>query len=132
MTHINETRKSKYAFRAPDIAADAGKTVEVPFPTEEAKAVTLSSNAASETVTRATTILKLGTLAAASELVLTAGGDLKVGDRLYVNWTEASTACGCALKHGESTLISAANAKGSNSAAVTKQLLWDGSTWMVL
>lgn len=132
MTHINETRNSKYAFVAPDISEDEDKTTEVAFPTQEAKNVTLTSNAASVTVKRATTILKLGTLAAASELVLTAGSDLKVGDRVIVSWTEPSTAAGCALKHGEETLISATSAKGSNSAKVVKQLVWDGSTWMML
>lgn len=132
MTHINEKRNSKYAFKAPDIADDAGKTLEVAFPTEETKNVTLTSNAASAAVERATTILKLGTLAAAGELVLTAGSDLKVGDRVIVTWKEPSTAVGCALKHGETTLISAANAKGSNSADVAKQLVWDGSTWIIL
>lgn len=132
MTYINDTLKSRYAFKAPSIAGDAGNTIEVPFPTQETKSVTLASNAASVTVNRATTILKLGTLAAASDLTLTAGSDLKVGDRLFVNWTEPATAVGCSIAHGETALITATDAKGSNSAVVTKQLLWDGSTWIIL
>ena len=131
-TYINESNNSRYGFKAPNIAGDAGASVEVPFPTQETKIVTLSSNAAEVTVERATTILKLGTLAAASELTLTPGADLKVGDRLSVNGTEPSTAGGCALKKGTDTRISATSAKGSNSAVVTKQLVWDGSTWIVL
>ena len=75
-TYINEAKNSRYGFRAPSIEADANKEVVVPFPTSEAKDVTLSSNKASVTVERATTILKLGTLAAASELTLTGGADL--------------------------------------------------------
>lgn len=129
---IKDDKNARYAFKAPDIPEDEGLTVEVPFPTQETKTVTLSSNAAEVPVNRATTILKLGTLAAASELTLIPGTDLKVGDRLFVNWTEPSTAVGCALKKGTDTLISATNAKGSNSSVVTKQLLWDGSTWIIL
>jgi|GEM_PF-2702209 len=131
-TYINKDLNSRYAFRAPNISDDANKEVVVPFPTQEAKTVTLASNAAAVTVERATTILKLGTLAAASELTLTAGSDLKVGDLLLVVWTEAATAVGCAIKHGTTTLVSAANAKGSNSAQVVKQLVWEGGSWLIL
>lgn len=131
-TYINKNQNSRYAFRAPNIEADANKEIVVAFPTSEAKEVTLTSNKASVTVERATTILKLGTLAAASELTLTAGADLKVGDLVLVTWTEAATAVGCAIKHDTSTLISAANAKGSNGVKVVKQLVWDGSSWLIL
>lgn len=131
-TYINENLNSRYAFKAPSIESDANKETLVPFPTSEAKDVTLSNNKASVTVERATTILKLGTLAAASELTLTAGADLKVGDLVLVVWTEAATAVGCAIKHGTTTLISATNAKGSNSAQVVKQLVWDSSSWLIL
>ena len=119
-TYSNRTLNSRYAFRAPSIEADADKETLVPFPTSEAKDITMSG------------ILKLGTLAAASELTLTAGADLKVGDLVLVAWTEAATAVGCAIKHDTTTLISAANAKGSNGAKVVKQLVWDGSSWLIL
>lgn len=131
-TYINEAKNSRYQFKAPNIEADENAIVEVAFPTQESKTVTLSSNAAAVKVERATTIIKLGTLAAASELTLTAGDDLKVGDLVLVVWTEPSTAVGCAIKHGTTTLISAANAKGSNSAQVVKQLVWDNSSWIIL
>ena len=130
-TYINKERNSRYAFRAPDIPEDGGKLVEVVFPTAGVNEVELESNAAAVTVCRSTEFVKLGTLAAASELTLTPSSDLKPGDRLFVCWTEPSTAVGCALKNRATTLVTATNAKGSNSAKVVKELVWDGETWII-
>ena len=33
-TYINESNNSRYGFKAPNIAGDAGASVEVPFPTQ--------------------------------------------------------------------------------------------------
>lgn len=129
---FNEETKATYNFVAPKINKDSWDVTEVPFPTQEVAEVTLSSNVGTYTVERSTTILKLGTLAAASTLVLTAGGSLKAGDLVVVAWTEPSTAAGCELKHGETTLQSSSATKGGDGATVVKQLIWEGSTWLVL
>ena len=131
-TYINKELNSRYQFRAPHIEGDTDGEIEVPFPTSGAKEVTLASNAAAVTVERAVEIVKLGTLAAASTLTLAPGSDLKPGDRLVVTWTEPSTAVGCTFKHGETTLAAATATKGSNSAKVARELLYDGETWIVM
>ena len=128
--YVNNKTNSSYSFVAPEIEGDG--TVVRHFPTSAVKTVTLSSNAAEVDVEHAFEMLNLGTLAAASTLTLKPSQNLEVGDRVVVVWTEPGSAVGVAIKNGDTTLVSAANNKGSNSAVTKKELVWDGSTWVIL
>lgn len=130
MTKINTERNASYNMVAPDIEDDADKKVEVVFPTSEVVSPTISSNAATAAVRRGKTIVKLGTLSAAATLTLEPEAkNLNVGDIVAVNWTSDSTARAVTVKVGNDTV---ATLSGTQSAAVTKQLMWDGSTFLAL
>lgn len=132
MSWFNKKTNASYNFVAPAIEKHENKTIEVMFPAATADTVTLASNAAVVDVALHTNIIKLGTLAAASSLTLKPSADLGIGARVIVTWTEPATAVGCALVVGEDTIAAATATKGANSAAVAKELMWDGSSFILL
>ena len=70
MNPINTENNASYNFVAPSIPEDADKKTEVMFPTAEVVSPTISSNKADAPVRRQKTIVKLGTLSAATTLTL--------------------------------------------------------------
>ena len=130
MATINKTNNASYGMVAPDIEDDAEKKTEMVFPTAEAVSVTLTANAASVAVRRDTTIVKLGTLAAAATVTLVPEPkNLNIGSKVMVNWTRDSTGRNVSVKVGNDTI---ATLTGTASTTVTKQLVWDGNTFIVL
>ena len=130
MATINKTNNASYGMVAPDIEDDADKKTEMVFPTAEAVSVTLTANAASVAVRRETTIVKLGTLAAAATVTLVPEPkNLNIGSKVMVNWTSDSTGRNVSVKVGNDTI---ATLTGTASTTVTKQLVWDGNTFIVL
>lgn len=130
MATINKTNNASYGMVAPYIEDDADKKTEMVFPTAEAVSVTLTANAASVAVRRDTTIVKLGTLAAAATVTLVPEPkNLNIGSKVMVNWTSDSTGRNVSVKVGNDTI---ATLTGTASTTVTKQLVWDGNTFIVL
>lgn len=130
MATINKTNNASYGMVAPDIEDDAEKKTEMVFPTAEAVSVTLTANAASVAVRRETTIVKLGTLAAAATVTLVPEPkNLNIGSKVMVNWTSDSTGRNVSVKVGNDTI---ATLTGTASTTVTKQLVWDGNAFMAL
>lgn len=130
MATINKENNASYGMVAPDIEDDADKKTEMVFPTAEAVSVTLTANAASVAVRRETTIVKLGTLAAAATVTLVPEPkNLNIGSKVMVNWTSDSTGRNVSVKVGNDTI---ATLTGTASTTVTKQLVWDGNTFIVL
>lgn len=129
---MNRNQNASYNFKAPEIQEDADKVVETIFPTQENKAVTLSSNAAEVTVNRSTTFVDLGSeaLDAAATLTLTPGKNMQVGDRVLVKWVNIGTKYDVTIKKDASTTIG--TLVGVQSKTVVKEVVWDGSTWLIV
>ena len=130
MNPINTENNASYNFVAPSIEEDAGKKVEVVFPTAEAVEPEISSNKAEVPVRREKTIIKLGSLSAATTLTLAPeSANLNVGAVVAVSWTSDSTARNITVKVGEDTV---ATLTGTASTNVTKQLVWDGEGFLAI
>ena len=127
--YYRKESNASYNFVAPNIEKDADQKVEVVFPTSELVEPTLSSNAATVKVERSTTIIDLGTLSAAATITLEPGNDLAVGSIVVVKSTSDSTARAVTVKKGDDTV---ASISGVQSATVVKQLMWTGSTWVLI
>lgn len=129
---INKKTGASYGFVAPEIAADAYKDIQVVFPTFETLTPTLSSNAAEVDVVRTTTVVDLGSTALAAEATLTAkaDGNLPAGSRLMVKWANGGTKYDVTLKIDASTTC--ATLTGVASTTVCYELVWTGTTWVLL
>ena len=128
MNPINTENNASYNFVAPSIPEDADKKTEVMFPTAEVVSPTISSNKADVPVRRQKTIVKLGTLSAATTLNLAPEpANLNVGAMVAVNWTSDGTARAITVKVGNDTV---ATLSGTASTKVTKQLMWDGESFL--
>ena len=123
MNPINTENNASYNFVAPSIPEDADKKTEVMFPTAEVVSPTISSNKADAPVRRQKTIVKLGTLSAATTLTLAPEpANLNVGAMVAVNWTSDGTA----------RADTVATLSGTASTKVTKQLMWDGESFLAV
>lgn len=130
MNPINTENNASYNFKAPSIPEDADKKTEVMFPTAEVVSPTISSNKADAPVRRQKTIVKLGTLSAATTLTLIPEpANLNVGAMVAVNWTSDGTARAITVKVGTDTV---ATLSGTASTMVTKQLMWDGESFLAV
>lgn len=130
MNPINTENNASYNFVAPSIPEDADKKTEVMFPTAEVVSPTISSNKADAPVRRQKTIVKLGTLSAATTLTLIPEpANLNVGAMVAVNWTSDGTARAITVKVGTDTV---ATLSGTASTMVTKQLMWDGESFLAV
>lgn len=130
MNPINKKFNSSYNFVAPDIEDDADKKIEPVFPTSEVVTPTVSSNAATTKVRRQHTIIKLGTLSAATTLTLQPEAkNLNKGAVVLVSWTSDSTARNITVKIGTDTVATLA---GTASTKVNKQLVWDGESFLAI
>lgn len=128
----NHSNGASYGFKAPSIAADAGQRKEVIFPTFEKLTPTLSSNAATVDVVRTTTLVDLGSTALAAAATLTAKADanLPAGARMMVQWANGGTKYDVTLKLNSTTTC--ATLTGVASTTVCYELVWTGTTWMLL
>ena len=130
MNPINTENNASYNFVAPSIEEDADKKVEQVFPTAEVVNPTIRSNKADVPVRRQKTIVKLGTLSAATTLTLIPEpANLNVGAMVAVNWTSDGTARAITVKVGTDTV---ATLSGTASTKVTKQLMWDGEGFLAV
>ena len=130
MNPINKDTNASYNFVAPSIEEDAGKKVEPVFPTSEAVIPTISSNADGVHVRREKTIINLGTRSAATTLKLAPeSGNLNIGAVVYISWTSDSTARNVTVKIGTTTI---ATLSGTASTAVTKMMVWDGTSFLAV
>lgn len=127
----NHSNGASYGFKAPSIAADAGKHIEVPFPTFEKVTPTVSSNAATVDIARTTTMIDFGNseLANATNLTLKDDANLPAGARCLVKWKNPSTKVDVTVKKGSTTV---ATLTGVNSKVTSYELVWDGETWILL
>lgn len=131
---INKKTGASYGFVAPEIEADKGKKIEVPFPTFGILTPTISSNKAEVTVERTTTLVDLGStaLAAATDVNVTNGANLPAGARLMVKFT-----CGESTDAVFNVKVNlagetCAELKGVAKETVCYELVWTGSTWQLL
>lgn len=130
MNPINTENNASYNFVAPSIEGDADKKVEMVFPTAEVVEPTVTSNAASAAVRREKIIVKLGTRSAAATLTLVPEpANLNIGAIVAVNWTSDGTARNITVKVGADTVATLA---GTASTNVTKQLMWDGNSFLAV
>lgn len=130
MNPINTENNASYNFKAPSIPEDGDKKTETVFPTAEVVNPTISSNKADVPVRRQKTIVKLGTLSAATTLTLIPEpANLNVGAMVAVNWTSDGTARAITVKVGTDTV---ATLSGTASTKVTKQLMWDGESFLAV
>lgn len=130
MNPINTENNASYNLVAPSIPEDAGKKVEVVFPTAEAVEPEIISDKADVPVRREKTIVKCGDLTAGLALTLVPEpANLNVGAVVAVNWTSDSTARDITVKVGDDTVATLA---GTASTTVTKQLLWDGEGFLAI
>lgn len=130
MNPINTENNASYNFKAPSIPEDGDKKTETVFPTAEVVNPTISSNKADVPVRRQKTIVKLGTLSAATTLTLIPEpANLNVGAMVAVNWTSDGTARAITVKVGADTV---ATLSGTASTKVTKQLMWDGESFLAV
>lgn len=130
MNPINTENNASYNFKAPSIPEDGDKKTEMVFPTVEVVNPTISSNKADVPVRRQKTIVKLGTLSAATTLNLAPEpANLNVGATVAVNWTSDGTARAITVKVGTDTV---ATLSGTASTKVTKQLMWDGESFLAV
>lgn len=128
----NHSNGASYGFKAPLIEKDAFKHTDVVFPTFETLTPTLSSNAATVDVVRTTTVVDLGSTALAAAATLTAKADsnLPAGSRLMVKWANGGTKYDVTLKLDASTTC--ATLTGVASTTVCYELVWTGTTWVLL
>lgn len=131
---INKKSGASYGFVAPEIEADNGKDVKVPFPTFGILTPTISRNKAEVTVERTTTLVDLGSraLAAATDVDVTNGANLPAGARLMVKFT-----CGESTDAVFNVKVNlagetCAELKGVAKETVCYELVWTGSTWQLL
>ncbi len=82
-THINMTTNASYNFKAPNIAADADKKIEVTFPTAENQTPTVSAITA-VTIDRNVTMINLGQLSTSITLNATIASHVEVGAIVHV------------------------------------------------
>ena len=130
MNPINTENNASYNFKAPSIPEDGDKKTETVFPTAEVVNPTISSNKADVPVRRQKTIVKLGTISAATTLTLIPEpANLNVGAMVAVNWTSDGTARAITVKVGTDTV---ATLSGTASTKVTKQLMWDGESFLAV
>lgn len=130
MNPINMKNNASYNFVAPDIDDDADKKIEPVFPTSEAATPAISSNEATVKARRQKTIIKLGTLSAATTVKLEPEAkNLNVGAVVIVSWTSDGTARNITVKVGSDTVATLA---GTASTQVNKQLVWDGETFLAI
>lgn len=133
MNPINTENNASYNFVAPSIEDDADKKTDVVFPTAEAVEPTATSNVSEAAVRREKTIVKLGSVSANQTLVLKPeAANLNVGAVVVVNWTSDSTARNVTVKVGASTADTLATLAGTASTNVSKQLMWDGASFLAL
>lgn len=130
MTWTRRDGRASYNFIAPDIEEDEGKSIEVVFPTTDKKDVTLVSNAAEVNIRRNLTLLSLGSLTAAATLTLKADAGLTAGSRVVVTWESDDTARNITIKTDAST--TACTLAGTISTKVTKEMIWNGATFLAL
>ena len=128
--YIEKETNASYNFVAPKIEKDAGKKVEVPFPTSEFVEPTLSSNAATVKAERMITIIDLGTLSAAATLTLTPGESLNIGAKVVVKAASDGTARALTVKQDANTTV--ATVSGTASTAKVKQFVWTGTAWIII
>ena len=130
MNPINTENNASYNLVAPSIPEDAGKKVEVVFPTAEAVKLEIISDEAEVPVRREKTIVKLGSRSTKTTLTLVPEpANLNVGAVVVVNWTSDSTARDISVKVGDNRVALLA---GTPSTTVTKQLLWDGEGFIAI
>lgn len=130
--YLNKTNGSSYNFVAPNIEEDAGRHIQVVFPTFDDIAVTLSSNAGSADIKRTTSLVTLGSanLAAATTLTATPDSKLPKGAIMYVKFQCGSTKYDVTVKKNASD--SGVTIVGVASSTVCKSLLWDGTNWVIM
>lgn len=128
--YIEKETNASYNFVAPKIEKDAGKKVEVHFPTSEFVEPTLSSNAATVKAERMITIIDLGTLSAAATLTLAPGESLNIGAKVVVKAASDGTARALTVKQDADTTV--ATISGTASTAKVKQFVWTGITWIMI
>lgn len=122
---INMNQNSSYNFKAPNIAADADKKIEVVFPTQEA----LSPNVAAATdvnINRQTTVIDLGELSANTTLNATIGEDVERGAIVTVKAKSDGTARNVTFGDG----FAAPAVAGTVSKTKVVSFIYDGTTFL--
>lgn len=130
MNPINKKHNSSYNFVAPDIEDDADRKIEPLFPTSEVVTPAVVSNEATVKIRRQHTIIKLGTLSAATTLTFQPEAkNLNIGAMVMVSWTSDGTTRNITVKIGNDTVATLA---GTASTKVNKQLVWDGESFLAI
>lgn len=122
---INMNQNASYGFKAPNIAADADKKVEVVFPTHEAQAPTAGATIAVN-INRQVTTMDLGTLAAAATLNATIGESVERGAILHLKAKSDGTARDITFGTG----FTSPNLAGVISKTKVQSFIYDGTAFL--
>jgi hypothetical protein len=123
--YLNMTQNSSYNFKAPSIAADADKKIEVVFPTQEALAPAVAAVTAVE-INRQTTVIDLGELAANVTLNATIGTDVERGAIVTVKAKSDGTARSVTFGDG----FTAPAVAGTISKTKVVSFIYDGASFL--
>ena len=126
-TQINMTTNASYNFKAPNIAADADKKIEVTFPTAEALTPTVGATTA-VTINRQVTCINLGELGAATTVNLTIASHVQTGAIIHV--TAKSDATARAVTFG--TGFTSPTLAGTISKTKVRSFIYNGLTFLPL
>ena len=126
--YINKETNASYNFVAPDIQKDAGKKVMLTFPTAELVTPAVSDNIAEVTVERSITIIDLGNLAADTDLIITTGNSIKIGDRMIVKVSCGENNLNVNLQFGEETI----SVEYPAGETVAREFVWTGDAWIAI
>lgn len=124
-THINMTTNASYNFKAPNIADDADKKIEVTFPTAEALAPTVGATTA-VTINRQITTINLGELSTPTTLNLTIASHVQTGAIIHV--TAKSDATARTVTFG--TGFTSPTLTGTISKTKVKSFIYNGLTFL--
>lgn len=129
---INKTNGASYNFVAPGIESDTEQRVEVIFPTYAAQSLTIASNKALANIERTHELITVGAAALEADCTLTAtpAVELPAGSVMVVRFSCGATKYDMTVKKSASD--TGVKLTGVASSTVAKQLLWDGSNWIVL
>ncbi len=123
--YINKNTNSSYNFKAPALAGDADKVIEVPFPTSEKQDIT-SAATVKLSINRTKTVVDFGELGANMACAAVIGDDVPVGALLLVKAASDSSARTITFGEGFTSPTMA----GTNSKTKAMAFMYDGTSFV--
>lgn len=126
MSYINQYGEG-YNFKAPSTQS-GNQTTEVQFPVFDVQSLTLSSNAASATLSHTETLIDLGSDNLAAAATVTVTNECPTGSKLYVKFKCGSTKYDVTISDGTNSTVITGVASKTNFDA----LVFDGTNWLLV